>query len=185
MSANHSECFMERVYERMVQEGLPKYSLSKDELDRLINIVEEEYKIYMKGREQLITINYCKEGIPYSDFDAETLTKMWVKNKQDCTYKVSTENIISYVRRMVAEGEIEHKDVQFQFNGQNLEMNEYAVIRDWKKGFCDYGEENAVRIIKAQNKKRRAMRAALKSLTDSEVAKFKNGETELARELFT
>jgi hypothetical protein len=112
----------------------------------------------------LITINYCNEGTPYSDFEAETLTKLWFKNKEDCMHNVSTENIISYVRRMVAEGDIEHTDVQFQFNGQNLEMNEYAVIKDWKKGFCDYSEENATRIIKAQNKKRRAIRDALKSL---------------------
>lgn len=133
----------------------------------------------------MITVNYCKEGKSYSDFEAESLVKLWFRNTDEYTFHVSTENVIDYIRRMVAEGDIKHTDVQLQFNGENLEMNEYAVIKNWQKGFCDYREENAVRIIKAQNKKRRAIRDALKSLSGSEVAQFKNEETELTRKLFT
>ncbi|ATF13596.1 hypothetical protein A616_16900 [Brevibacillus brevis X23] len=127
----------------------------------------------------MITINYCHEGNPYSDFEAEALTKLWFKNKQDCVYNVSTENIISYVRRMVAEGEIEDTDVQLQFNGQNLEMNEYAVIKDWKKGFCDYSEENAARTLKAQLKKRKE-----KNMPMYQVVKREDGYSTIIHETF-
>jgi hypothetical protein len=51
MNNNHSNCFIEKVHKRIAQEGLQQYSLSQEELDRLINIVEEEYNVYMKGRE--------------------------------------------------------------------------------------------------------------------------------------
>ncbi|RNB59445.1 hypothetical protein EDM57_04700 [Brevibacillus gelatini] len=117
----------------------------------------------------MITINYCPQGVSCSDFEAEKIVRLWFRNQEPYTYNVSTENIISYVRVLVAEGEINHTDVQLQFNGENLEMNEYAMIKDWRKGFCDYHVENAARIIKAQNQKRRAIRDALKSMTNSEI----------------
>jgi hypothetical protein len=115
-------------------------------------------KLQSEEAMMMITINYSPQGVPYSDFEAEKVVRGWGQHKEDATYDVSTENIISFVRLLVAEGEISHKDVQLQFNGHNLEMNEYAVIKDWKKGFCDYNTENAARIIKAQIAKRKLKR---------------------------
>ncbi|MFF2531340.1 hypothetical protein ACFVS2_20770 [Brevibacillus sp. NPDC058079] len=106
----------------------------------------------------MITINYCVEGTPYSDFEAEAVVEQWFRNGGSSVYHVSTENVISFVRVMVAESKVSHTDVQIQYNGENLEMNEYAVFKKWAKGFCDFNNENATRIIKAQNAKRKSRR---------------------------
>ena len=42
------------------------------------------------------------------------------------------------------------------FEGIELEMNEYCKISDWPKGFCDYNENWAGKILSLSiNKKRK------------------------------
>lgn len=102
----------------------------------------------------MITVNYCKEGTAVSDFAAEEWLINWLSFNDNMVYNVSTENIISWIRVYIAEGKLSIKDVKLQFNGKDIEINEYAVISEWPDGFCDYGEENSARILRATHKRK-------------------------------
>ncbi|MEK4006411.1 hypothetical protein [Paenibacillus sp. FSL H3-0333] len=102
----------------------------------------------------MITINYCKEGTPIPDYDAEEWLESWLTFKDDQVYNVSTENIVSWVRVYLAEEKLSTQDVRLQFDGKNIEINDYAVITNWPDGFCDFSEETAFRIIRATRKRR-------------------------------
>lgn len=102
----------------------------------------------------MLTVNYCKNGIPVSDFVAESLLQELISYDFDNKYSVSTENLISWIRVYVAEGKLSNEKVQLQFEGDNVIMNEFAVIKEWKNGFCDYSEDHAIRILQSTINKR-------------------------------
>jgi hypothetical protein len=74
-----------------------------------------------------------------------------------CQYfTIGSETIINEFRLRVAEGKLPHDELIFEFLGKPFQMNEYAVIKDWPEGFCDYCDKQTVGIVQASMQKRLA-----------------------------
>lgn len=103
-------------------------------------------------------INYTKAGKAISDHETESVLieqSSICINGQNKQFNVSTENVINAARAMKLEGKITCNLI-IMFEGIELEMNEYCKISDWPKGFCDYNENWAGKILSLSiNKKRK------------------------------
>ena len=92
-------------------------------------------------------INYTRDGDPISD---------WLFGEGDGWFQlvlrqgetdVSTENAISRIRLAIVRGELPLEDVEIQFEGQPVVVNEWGVILDWPEGFCDVTANLAEQIL--------------------------------------
>jgi len=86
----------------------------------------------------MVTIEYCREGLPVSDFDYDEfldLVKLNIDN--DRTFRVSTTIPIYAVRLEIVRGKIDCKKVVFRYFDCLLMANEFGTIKDWPKGFAD------------------------------------------------
>jgi hypothetical protein len=100
-------------------------------------------------------INYTKTGNPISDHQVESnilaVASLCI-NGQDKEYRVSTSNVIDAVRSMKVTGKITCNLI-IMFEGVELSMNEYGVIKDWPNGFCDHSEQWIADLFRAQMNK--------------------------------
>lgn len=105
----------------------------------------------------MLIINYSKEGMAYPD--AETIYKVeeYINSNHNNTIKinVSTENIINAFRLAIVENRINVSEIKFQFEGQDLEVNEYGVFKIMPKGFVDYNDTIIRNIVRRQSEKRK------------------------------
>ena len=49
----------------------------------------------------------------------------------------STANIFDRIRCGIAEGDISHEDIHFQFDGRMIQPNRFGAIVVWPEGFCE------------------------------------------------
>ena len=103
----------------------------------------------------MITIEYCAEGEPVSDFNyTEWLHK--IKNSivygslYDITFKVSTSLPINVIRLAIVKGELNYKDITFKYKDKEFQTNQYGVIEKWPNGFCEVNRSIATDLIKTR-----------------------------------
>lgn len=99
----------------------------------------------------MLIVEYSSEGIPVSDFQCEE--KAWSlfnsHKDQDIVF-VSTDNIITAFKMLVAEGSISPKEIVFKYNTHHLTISRDGQISKYPSGFCDSEEKHLYRILKAR-----------------------------------
>ncbi|OME55493.1 hypothetical protein BSK59_13535 [Paenibacillus odorifer] len=104
----------------------------------------------------MLTIEYIGSGKAYSDFEVEEKAKEIIDTHleyldQDMIYRTSTENLIGAVRLYVVENNLDPESwLQFKSGEKPMKVNKFGNPDYWEKGFCDFSEKRAARILKAQ-----------------------------------
>jgi hypothetical protein len=112
----------------------------------------------------MITIEYCKDGEPVSDFNyiewGEKMLKILKRIGCDIHTKVSTSLPVDYIKLLIARGDIDYNNVIFMFEGEQFKFDEYGNCVDQPSG--SYGRDFVVltELIDRQIKKRKANREA-------------------------
>lgn len=109
----------------------------------------------------MLTIEYCRDGDPISDFEAEEWVREIInieKNDSEFLSKVSTSLPIDLISLAVVDGKLNYKNVKFLFNGEHMFINEYGVIQNQKIGFCDKSLNTVTKTILAAINKRKEKR---------------------------
>lgn len=101
------------------------------------------------------TVEYSGIGIAFADCLAEHAAQRFLEGYDDHIV-VSTSNFIDAVRVCVAEGKIDHKEVQFKFNGEIIPIKANGSLVDWPKGFCDTIMNLQCRALQARIKARKS-----------------------------
>lgn len=101
----------------------------------------------------MITIEFCKEGIPVSYFEYVEWTE-YIKTVHGpyIHIKVSTEMLIHSIRAEIAEGKIPHTEIRFLYDDNYLYPGKDGRLEWWPKGFCDAQEIILGRIIWPEKK---------------------------------
>lgn len=110
----------------------------------------------------MIIIKYCKGGEIVSDFDcyfrAETIKKIENENRIDnkiTVFHFASSNIINAIRLEIVRENIDYKTCWFVYKHKYFRANEYGVISDWPKGFCDIDTDICEQILRTSLDKRR------------------------------
>lgn len=83
------------------------------------------------------------------------INAMWHEGFTLYTNSYATENIIYRIRLGIIQEEIPaYIHVYISYNNELYRMNEYAVIRPWPDGLCDYMAQITERILLAQMQRR-------------------------------
>ena len=87
----------------------------------------------------MLTVEYCKEGLAVSDFDAvQFVREMFQEQDGPTEFQVSTSAVIQQIRLEVARKDIAPEVIQFKYNGQILTINEFGyVMPSYPDGFAD------------------------------------------------
>lgn len=113
----------------------------------------------------MVIIEYHKDGSVYSDFNLHFFVdfiERLCKEDHDHVVKVAAEIMIDAVRESVAKGKIDHKLLMFRYDGTDIEINEYASLNNWPKGFCDTGLKFVENILTTAMAKRKLEKSSLK-----------------------
>lgn len=107
----------------------------------------------------MITINYCKNGIPMSDFEARQYVSNIIKEfhefKTTFNIETSSENVVNSFRLAIVEDKISINEIIFKYENNVLQLTEYGTFETFPKGFIDINTSIARYIVKAQSIKRR------------------------------
>lgn len=111
----------------------------------------------------MLIIEYCKDGDSYSDFDLERQAKiMYLKylynknnlyNLDEMRIKVSSENIITCIRTLIAEGSINHEFVLIEMNGKKTGIDDTGMEIDRIKELGEINMNMLFRMINIRGKK--------------------------------
>lgn len=107
----------------------------------------------------MITIEYCEDGVPISDFEypyaIQTICDYCKEETSDLELRLSTSIIITAIRLEIAKGNIDYNKIKFQYKNKKFQANEYGVILDWPKGFCDIETDLCEQILRVAMEKRK------------------------------
>lgn len=104
----------------------------------------------------MLNVVYSCTGKAYADITVEHVareTYNTYKNlyaNADMTVYVSTENIITAFKMLVAEGHIPHTEIKFKFMDEVITVDEFGALSHYPIGFCDIETDNLFRIFKAR-----------------------------------
>lgn len=86
----------------------------------------------------MITIEFCRDGEPVSDFDYLEWLDL-VRNIQGpgLVFKVSTSIAIDVIRAEIFVDNIPHTEIRFLYRGEYIYPNKDAKLPVWPRGFCD------------------------------------------------
>lgn len=98
--------------------------------------------------EQKCVLEYHADGIPVSDFDAESSVMKFVKG--GVVLKVSTDNVFLAARAMIASGIISNADISFSFQGEHLPIDVNGRMVRWPNGFCDRSDTWLMTLLKGR-----------------------------------
>lgn len=110
----------------------------------------------------MITIDYRRDYyatlIPdwCAEEHANALLTSTDNGKLDFRVTTGSENYVHAFRALIAEGVIPLENIKFLFDGTPVTVNKYGVCLDWPRGWCDNGDNIALRILSAAMKTRRA-----------------------------
>lgn len=79
-------------------------------------------------------IEYSPKGVAVSDFELESYVESLGIHAHAV---VSTENVIWKVKQLIANGQLNHEQVTFVFEGKEIHPNYYGAVLDWPEGFAD------------------------------------------------
>ena len=90
----------------------------------------------------MFIMEYCAEGEPISDFEAEAWLErvkpdIFCSQDKDTSVRLSTSLPFNLIRREIARGNLDCRDVMFVFNGLNIAVNKHGAIPDSPNGFCE------------------------------------------------
>lgn len=73
----------------------------------------------------------------------------WKKGPSNTPFmlRVAQEMIITMFRVAVKEGLISSSEIELQFNGDVLRIDQFGRIENWPKGFCDYNYDFLTRLL--------------------------------------
>ena len=98
----------------------------------------------------MITINYTKDGMIFSDFEMESIAEIivdYIKKGKDEVFEVSSELLIHAIRVFIKEGKININDIEIQFNGEKIPFDKNGRSDYWPDGFCDTNEKLLMRLL--------------------------------------
>lgn len=106
----------------------------------------------------MLKIKFHKDGICMSD----EIIEEWIDNlitrysfTNDYEVTISNEIIVDAIRLRVIKGEINYKEIEFDYKEQKLYLNEYANFSEYPEGFCTMGLNIVMQILNLQRKKRK------------------------------
>lgn len=103
----------------------------------------------------MLIVEYSSDGIAVPDFHCEERALGLFNSHQDQDIvSVSTDNIITAFKMLVAEGSIPHKEIAFKYMTDHLTISHDGQLSKYPTGFCDFEEKHLYRLLKA----RRALR---------------------------
>jgi len=105
----------------------------------------------------MIVIEYCKDGIPVSDFNYSDWLLTVKNTKADHIFKVSTSLPIDLVRLAIVRNELNHNNIAFKYCDDVFQANEYGAIQNWPVGFCDREISVSRDILQCAMRKRKAI----------------------------
>lgn len=112
----------------------------------------------------MIEIEYCRDGVAVSDFEAAGWADYVVRRAGPCghclRHRVSTSLPVHMVRLAIVTGKLRAEDVAFVFEGKVFSANEYGAIPEWPRGFAELGGDVMEGILRAALDKRKGRRAA-------------------------
>lgn len=86
-------------------------------------------------------INYTKDGMAHPDHMCEIVVRAAVDSGTR-QLDVSTENIITCARALIAKGKVSHKNITFYHEGEFVdEPNADGRMSNWPKGFADHNDK--------------------------------------------
>lgn len=99
----------------------------------------------------MLIIEYSSDGIAVPDYQCEekALSLFNSHNDQD-VLSVSTDNIITAFKMLVAEGVIPPSEIAFKYKTHHLTISRDGQISKYPSGFCDFEETLLYRILKAR-----------------------------------
>lgn len=106
----------------------------------------------------IITIEYCSNGKPISDFAYDDFLFQIKQDLKDNThkhYRISTATPIYRIRAAIAEGEIPADRIVFKYYDDLFQANEHGKILNWPLGWCDIQGQLSERILRAAIKRSR------------------------------
>lgn len=83
-------------------------------------------------RNNMITIEYCKDGTPISDFEMDEFVhdiKRLIENNVTKTLKISNELVIRYIQFEILKNEIDYRNVVLKFGDNIIEIDEDGLIK--------------------------------------------------------
>jgi hypothetical protein len=83
-------------------------------------------------------IEYCSDGMAVPDHKVEPLILTLVRADNSGWIKVSTENVIHGARAMIATRKINHEQITFRFDGEDLNPDKDGRLASWPIGFAGY-----------------------------------------------
>jgi hypothetical protein len=107
----------------------------------------------------MLIIAYSDTGKPYADTTVEQMARKTYDTYKNLsanammTIYVSTENIITAFKMLVAEDYIPHTEIEFRFNDELITVDEFGALNHYPKGFCNVEQDNLFRIFKARRAK--------------------------------
>jgi hypothetical protein len=111
----------------------------------------------------MLKIKFHKDGICIPDEAIEgwidNLINLYNYYKKDydekCKISISNEIIVDAIRLRVLKGDIDYKEIEFEYKGQKLYLNEYANFSEYTEEFCTMGLNIVTQILNLQRKKRK------------------------------
>jgi len=99
-----------------------------------------------------VNVTYCETGEKISDFEINDFVKKIVDSKASVFISVSTGLIIEALRVEHAKGNI---ILNISFEGEQLEIDKNASIKNWPKGFLDIEEACLAELFKISRKNKK------------------------------
>lgn len=109
-----------------------------------------------------ITVEYCENGLPVSDFNCEKIyqgiLEIYQENKRDINLKISNEILIERLALGIVQDQIDCEDLFIIFKNERLYMNKHGIIIHWPSGFCDTRFNIIHKKIQLETTKRKKIR---------------------------
>lgn len=105
----------------------------------------------------MITIEYCKDGTPISDFEMDEFVndiKKLIENNVTKTLKISNELVIRYIQFEILKNEIDYRNIVLKFEGKIIEFDEDGIMKDYPVNLLTVYVDICTKIINCRIEKK-------------------------------